>query len=195
MTNTTHPADLCETCAHSVVCRDYEARPWTICVACLPESPKETPMPELKPCPIPNCGAKAEYLLEGNARCSDHDCPLGRAGTWIPVAAWQALPRPEKGEEVRECATCFFVRRVALSDPCETCDWDNTQRNWRPNRPGDEGRIREIVETCEYIGVSRPTLYRWMKDPVMNFPKPLHIGRRSGWRSSDIDHWLKVIAS
>jgi excisionase family DNA binding protein len=52
-----------------------------------------------------------------------------------------------------------------------------------------------IMETCEYIGVSRPTVYRWMKDPVMNFPKPLHIGRRSGWRRADIDHWLKVLAS
>jgi excisionase family DNA binding protein len=55
--------------------------------------------------------------------------------------------------------------------------------------------LMNTVETCEYIGVSRPTLYRWMKDPVMNFPKPFHIGRRSGWRSSDIDHWLKVLAS
>lgn len=55
--------------------------------------------------------------------------------------------------------------------------------------------LMNIMETCEYIGVSRPTVYRWMKDPVMNFPKPLHIGRRSGWRRADIDHWLKVLAS
>jgi predicted DNA-binding transcriptional regulator AlpA len=34
-----------------------------------------------------------------------------------------------------------------------------------------------------------------MKDPVMNFPTPVHIGARVGWRKGDIDHWLKVLAS
>jgi excisionase family DNA binding protein len=52
-----------------------------------------------------------------------------------------------------------------------------------------------ITEACEHLGVSRPTIYRWIKDPVMNFPPPVKIGLRAGWRKSDIDHWLKVLSS
>jgi excisionase family DNA binding protein len=52
-----------------------------------------------------------------------------------------------------------------------------------------------MKDTCEYLGVSKPTIYRWIKDPVMNFPKPVHIGARVGWRKGDIDHWLKVLSA
>jgi excisionase family DNA binding protein len=56
-------------------------------------------------------------------------------------------------------------------------------------------KLMNMKDTCEYLGVSKPTIYRWIKDPVMNFPKPVHIGARVGWKKGDIDHWLKVLSA
>ena len=39
------------------------------------------------------------------------------------------------------------------------------------------------------IKVSRPTLYRWMKNG--DFPKPVHMGANMvRWKASDIKNWL-----
>jgi|TARA_B110000908_G_C10151342_1_gene401495 prophage regulatory protein len=39
------------------------------------------------------------------------------------------------------------------------------------------------------IKVSRPTLYRWMKNG--DFPKPVHMGANMvRWKASDIENWL-----
>jgi prophage regulatory protein len=39
-------------------------------------------------------------------------------------------------------------------------------------------------------GLSRSTLYDWMKNN--KFPKPVKLGERIvAWRESDIDNWLK----
>lgn len=54
--------------------------------------------------------------------------------------------------------------------------------------------LMTIVELTEMLGVSRPTIYRWVKDPAMNFPAPVNIGRRIGWRKKEIEGWLKAIS-
>ncbi|WP_235857738.1 helix-turn-helix transcriptional regulator [Marimonas lutisalis] len=38
--------------------------------------------------------------------------------------------------------------------------------------------------------VSDMTLWRWLNDPAMNFPKPFYIARRRYWREADILAWL-----
>lgn len=35
------------------------------------------------------------------------------------------------------------------------------------------------------------TLYRWLNDAQMDFPKPIVINRRRYWRASDINTWLE----
>ncbi|GAA6202477.1 hypothetical protein [Aquicoccus sp. SU-CL01552] len=40
-------------------------------------------------------------------------------------------------------------------------------------------------------GVSQMTLWRWLNDPVKEFPKPIYIGRRRYWREAAIIEWLE----
>ena len=39
-------------------------------------------------------------------------------------------------------------------------------------------------------GVSDMTLWRWLNDPALNFPKPIYIARRRYWREADVIEWL-----
>ena len=41
-------------------------------------------------------------------------------------------------------------------------------------------------------GVSDMTLWRWLHDPAMNFPKPVRIQSRRYWRESDLTEWLEA---
>jgi len=106
--------------------------------------PEEDPMPELKPCPI--CGAPPRlYVNDADlVHCPTPLCAMEPT----TIRCWQALPRPEKGEETPElhlCRTCFFQRRGHANPPCDICDAED---QWKPDRPGDEVRIREMVETA-----------------------------------------------
>lgn len=39
-------------------------------------------------------------------------------------------------------------------------------------------------------GVSDMTLWRWLHDPELDFPKPVYISRRRYWREADVIEWL-----
>lgn len=39
-------------------------------------------------------------------------------------------------------------------------------------------------------GVSDMTLWRWLNDPVMAFPRPTYIGTRRYFRETEIFHWI-----
>ncbi|MFM1682759.1 MULTISPECIES: helix-turn-helix transcriptional regulator [Aeromonas] len=36
-----------------------------------------------------------------------------------------------------------------------------------------------IASTCEMLNISRPTIYRWMKDESLQFPSAIKIGPNS----------------
>jgi predicted DNA-binding transcriptional regulator AlpA len=40
-----------------------------------------------------------------------------------------------------------------------------------------------------YGDVSDMTLWRWIHDPVMEFPKPDYFGTRRYWKRSRLEHW------
>ncbi|MCF6304462.1 MAG: transcriptional regulator [Rhodobacteraceae bacterium] len=40
-------------------------------------------------------------------------------------------------------------------------------------------------------GVSEMTIWRWLKDPALNFPKPIYISKRRYWRYEDVLAWLE----
>lgn len=45
--------------------------------------------------------------------------------------------------------------------------------------------------TRELCGdVSDMTLWRWLNDPKLGFPRPTYIGRRRYWREADVLRWL-----
>ena len=45
-----------------------------------------------------------------------------------------------------------------------------------------------VRELCG--GVSDMTLWRWLDNPAMNFPKPIRIGARRYWREAEVAAWL-----
>lgn len=50
--------------------------------------------------------------------------------------------------------------------------------------------ILRSLAAAKYLGVSRPTLHRWVKLGVMPAPARLGIAAR-GWRLSVLDAWVK----
>lgn len=55
-----------------------------------------------------------------------------------------------------------------------------------------ENRLITATALRETLGgVSDMSLWRWLNDPAMNFPKPVVINRRRYWRQADITAWLE----
>jgi len=42
--------------------------------------------------------------------------------------------------------------------------------------------------------VSDMTLWRWLHNPALNFPRPVHIGSRRYWREVEIVNWIEAQA-
>lgn len=43
-------------------------------------------------------------------------------------------------------------------------------------------------------GVSDMTLWRWLNDPTLNFPKPIYIARRRFFREAEVLAWIDAQA-
>jgi predicted DNA-binding transcriptional regulator AlpA len=39
-------------------------------------------------------------------------------------------------------------------------------------------------------GISDMSLWRWLADPALEFPRPIHIARRRYWREAEVLAWL-----
>jgi len=63
-----------------------------------------------------------------------------------------------------------------------------------PTAPDPHKRIN-AARVCEICGgVSDMSLWRWLNDPALNFPKPIYIARRRYWREADVIAWLDAQA-
>jgi predicted DNA-binding transcriptional regulator AlpA len=49
-------------------------------------------------------------------------------------------------------------------------------------------KAETVRELCG--GVSDMTIWRWMADPALNFPKPIKVRIRRYWRESEVYAWL-----
>ena len=45
-----------------------------------------------------------------------------------------------------------------------------------------------VRELCG--GISDMSLWRWLNDPELHFPRPLIISRRRYWREADVIDWI-----
>ena len=45
-----------------------------------------------------------------------------------------------------------------------------------------------VREMCG--GVSDMSVWRWLSDPALQFPKPIYISRRRYWREADLLAWI-----
>ena len=41
-------------------------------------------------------------------------------------------------------------------------------------------------------GVSQMTIWRYLKDDELDFPKPIYIKTRRYWREADLEAWLET---
>jgi len=44
-------------------------------------------------------------------------------------------------------------------------------------------------------GVSDMSIWRWLNNPAMSFPKPVYIAKRRYWREAEIVAWLDALAA
>jgi predicted DNA-binding transcriptional regulator AlpA len=51
---------------------------------------------------------------------------------------------------------------------------------------------RDVRNICG--GVSDMTIWRWLNDPALNFPKPIYIARRRYWKEAEVTAWLDAQA-
>ena len=49
-----------------------------------------------------------------------------------------------------------------------------------------QSELSRMSKVCERFSISRPTVYRLMKD---DFPKPIKVGRSSLWINSELDSY------
>lgn len=53
-------------------------------------------------------------------------------------------------------------------------------------------RLITVAIACQMLGISRPTIYRWLKDAEMAFPAAIKIGPNSTrFRLSDVESFIR----
>lgn len=81
---------------------------------------------------------------------------------------WCKIPQPETKKEPRRC---LFKKPKAAA-----------VKSFSP--------ILRPEEAAEFLGISRPTLYRWAKE-LPDFPAQVKLGPRiGGWRKDELEAWL-----
>lgn len=55
----------------------------------------------------------------------------------------------------------------------------------------DNQKLLRINHLTSIIGVSRPTIYRWIKRGIL--PKPIRIGKTPYWSADRINQWLSCM--
>lgn len=49
-----------------------------------------------------------------------------------------------------------------------------------------------VKAISEKFSVTRSTIYRWLQDPQMGFPKPIKIGHSTRWDEAEINSWVEA---
>ena len=63
----------------------------------------------------------------------------------------------------------------------------NPDHDSNPHRRIQAATVREMCG-----GISDMSLWRWLNDTAIDFPRPIYIGRRRYWREADIIAWLEA---
>lgn len=51
-------------------------------------------------------------------------------------------------------------------------------------------RIPASTVRAMCAGVSDMTLWRWLNNPEIDFPRPIYIGKRRYWKEAEVIEWL-----
>lgn len=60
--------------------------------------------------------------------------------------------------------------------------------------PTTEGmRFLSLRDVLDRLTISRSLLYELIKDPILPFPAPVHIGRRSVWVENEVESYMQAV--
>ena len=60
-----------------------------------------------------------------------------------------------------------------------------------PIEPKNLNRLISTADVRRMFGdVSDMTIWRWLKDANLNFPKPIYVLRRRFWREAELIEWI-----
>ena len=53
-----------------------------------------------------------------------------------------------------------------------------------------EDYFLRLPQVLDYVGVSKPTIYRWIKEKT--FPEPIKLSTRVAvWKTDDVKEWMR----
>jgi prophage regulatory protein len=53
-----------------------------------------------------------------------------------------------------------------------------------------EDYFLRLPQVLDYVGVSKPTIYRWIKEKT--FPEPIKLSTRMAvWKKADVQEWMR----
>jgi predicted DNA-binding transcriptional regulator AlpA len=60
-----------------------------------------------------------------------------------------------------------------------------------PGGPTEPHKLISAADVRTMFGdVTDMTIWRWLKDPDLNFPKPIYVMRRRFWRLVELTDWI-----
>lgn len=64
-----------------------------------------------------------------------------------------------------------------------------------PARPPARQDLRflSLRDVLDRLTISRSLLYELIRDPVLPFPSPVHIGRRSVWVEEEVESYMQAV--
>ncbi|KZX94491.1 MULTISPECIES: helix-turn-helix transcriptional regulator [unclassified Sulfitobacter] len=63
----------------------------------------------------------------------------------------------------------------------------NPEHDRNPHRRIQAATVRQMCG-----GISDMSLWRWLENSELNFPRPIYIGRRRYWKEAEIVAWLEA---
>ena len=64
----------------------------------------------------------------------------------------------------------------------------DNKRSFYAKAPSVESPLLNPQRACEYLGISKKTLYCWERDGKL--PRAVRCGRYVRWRKEDLDRWI-----
>jgi predicted DNA-binding transcriptional regulator AlpA len=63
-----------------------------------------------------------------------------------------------------------------------------------PNKTADAGHANRLIGVADvrkmFGDISDMTLWRWLNDVDLEFPKPIYVQRRRFWREAELIDWI-----
>lgn len=55
-----------------------------------------------------------------------------------------------------------------------------------------QNALISAAELRAMLGISEMSLWRWLRDPTVDFPRPFVVKNRRYWREAEVNQWLEA---